>query len=93
MSILNYFKLKPGSKVTSTLKSSDDILKSLPDPDGTLSKSVPSSAIRMANDEVLKLGRNLGMASVTADTHSASGQPRPNGYLMLTSTQRCKIGK
>ena len=65
-SILNYFKLKPGSKVTSTLKSSDDILKSLPDPDGTLSKSVPSSAIRMANDEVLKLGRNLGMASVTA---------------------------
>ena len=92
-SILNYFKLKPGSKVTSTLKSSDDILKSLPDPDGTLSKSVPSSAIRMANDEVLKLGRNLGMASVTADTHSASGQPRPNGYLMLTSTQRCEIGK
>ena len=48
------------------LKSSDDILKSLPDPDGTLSKSVPSSAIKMANDEVLKLGRNLGMASVTA---------------------------
>ena len=49
MSIFNYFRLKPGLKVASALKPSDDVLKSLPDPDGTLSKRVPSSAIRMAS--------------------------------------------
>ena len=42
----------------------------------------------MANDEVIKLG---GTLSATASKHS--GKPRPNGYLMLTSTQRCEIGK
>jgi len=87
MSILNYFKLKPGSTVISTSKSSDSITK-LPDPDGTLSKCVPSSAIKMANDEVLKLVRSdLG----TSSAHS--GKRSPNGYLMLTPTQRCEIGK
>ena len=64
MSILSYFKLKPGSTVISTSKSSDNITK-LPDPDGTLSKRVPSSAIKMATDEVLKLGRSSpGTSSV-----------------------------
>ena len=91
MSILKYYKLKPGSKVTSTQistsKSSEDIGHNLPDPNGTLSKSIPSSAIRMANDGVLK----LGISSATASNYS--GKPRPNGYLMLTSTQRCEIGK
>jgi len=55
---------------------------------GTLSKGVPSSAIRMANNEAIKLG---GISSATASKHS--GKPRPNGYLMLPLTQRCEIGK
>ena len=42
MSILKYFK--------PVLKTSDELLKELPDPNGTLSKTVPPSA----NDEVSK---------------------------------------
>jgi len=47
MSILNYFKLK-----ANVLKSSEHSgLRSLPDPN----ESVPISAIKIANDEVIKL--------------------------------------
>ena len=46
MLILKYFKPVP--------KTSDESLKELPDPNGTLSKIVPSSAIKLANDEVSK---------------------------------------
>ena len=46
MSILKYFK--------PVLKTSDELLKELPDPNGTLSKTVPPSAIKLANDEVSK---------------------------------------
>ena len=47
MSLLKYFKPVPKT-------ASDELLKQLPDPNGTLSKTVPPSAIRMANDEVSK---------------------------------------
>ena len=46
MSILKYFK--------PVLKTLDELLKELPDPNGTLSKTVPPSAIKLANDEVSK---------------------------------------
>ena len=46
MSIQKYFKPVP--------KTSHELLKELPDPNGTLSKTVPSSAIKSANDEVSK---------------------------------------
>ena len=82
MSILSYFKLKAGPKVASTL----DNTTKLPDLDGALSKHLPSSAIKMANDKVLKLG-NMSSIQMT------NVYNRPNGYLMLTSTQRCEIGK
>ena len=35
-------------------KTSDELLKELPDPNGTSSKTVPPSAIKLANDEVSK---------------------------------------
>ena len=46
MSILKYFK--------PVLKTSDELLKELPDPNGTLSKTVPPPAIKLVNDEVSK---------------------------------------
>lgn len=50
---------------------------------------VSSSAIKMANDEVLKLA--IGRSPGTSSVHS--GKRSPNGYLMFTWTQRCEIGK
>ena len=47
MSILQY--LKPSLKILA------ELLKDLPDPNGTLSNTVPPSAIKMANDEVSKV--------------------------------------
>jgi len=43
MSILKFFKLQS--------KTSHDFPKELPDPNGPLSKTVPPSVIKMANDE------------------------------------------
>jgi len=42
----------------------------------------------MANNEVIKL---KGISRATASKHG--GKPRPNGYLVLTLTQGCEIGK
>ena len=71
-------------------KTSDELLKELPDPNGTLSKTVPSLAIKLANDEVSKAVEGvLGMTTTKlCGTHS-----RPNEYLILTPAQRFKVGK
>jgi len=47
MSLLKYFKPVPKT-------ASDELLKQLPDPKGTLNKTVPPLAIKMANNEVSK---------------------------------------
>ena len=74
MSILKYFKPVP--------KISDELLKELPDPNGTLSKTVPSLAIKLANDEVSKAVEGVpGMTTAKpCGTHS-----RPNEYLILSA--------
>ena len=65
---MKYFKPKPSSSSS----------PSLPEPNGSLSKKVPSKAIEMANSEVTKLKE----------------QPRGRGsYLILTPAQRFEIGK
>ena len=82
MSTLKYFKL--------VLKTSDDLLKELPDPNGTLSKIVPPSAIKLANDEVSKAVEGVpGMT--TAKPHGTHS--RPNKYLILTPAQWFEVGK
>jgi len=48
MSLLKYFKPVPKMAL-------DELLKQLPDPNGTLNKTVPPLAIKMANDEVSKV--------------------------------------
>ena len=82
MLILKYFKPVP--------KTSDELLKGLPDPNGTLSKTVPPSAIKLANDEVSKAVEGVpGMTTAKPrGTHS-----RPNEYLILTPAQRFEVGK
>ena len=82
MSILKYFKPVP--------KTSDELLKELPDPNGTLSKTVPPLAIKLANDEVSKAVEGVpGMTTAKPrGTHS-----RPNDYLILTPAQRFEVGK
>ena len=82
MSILKYFKPVP--------KTSDELLKELPDPNRTLSKTVPSSAINVANDEVSKAVEGVpGMTTAKPrGTHS-----RPNECLILTPAQQFEVGK
>jgi len=48
MLLLKHFKPVPKT-------ASNELLKQLPDPKGTLNKTVPPSAIKMANDEVSKV--------------------------------------
>ena len=69
---------------------SDELLKQLPDPNGTLSKTVPPSAIRMANDEVSKAVEGK---SETTTAEPRGTQSRPNRYLILTPAQRFEVGK
>jgi len=47
MLLLKYFKPVPKTAL-------DKLLKQLPDPKGTLNKTVPPSAIKMANNKVSK---------------------------------------
>ena len=83
MSLLKYFKPVPKT-------ASDELLKQLPDPNGTLSKTVPPSAIRMANDEVSKAVEGK---SETTTAEPRGTQSRPNRYLILTPAQRFEVGK
>ena len=69
MSILNYFKRVPERD------------ERLPEPNGSLSKSVPTNAIKLANAEVLKL------------KDKAPRDYRTGPYLMLTPAQRYEVGK
>ena len=64
--------------------------KELPDPNRTLSKTVPSSAINVANDEVSKAVEGVpGMTTAKPrGTHS-----RPNECLILTPAQQFEVGK
>ena len=78
MSILKYFKWAPKT-------ASDELL---PDPDGTLSKIVLPSAIKMANDEVAKVVNDEERKSDTSTDELRGTQSRPNGYLILTPAQR-----
>ena len=77
ISILKYFAPVP--------KASDELLKELPDPNGTLSKAVLPPAIKMANDEVSKAVKKIAEPRGT--------QSRPSGYLILTPAQWFKVGK
>ena len=70
-SILNYFKYKRDIAASYST--------SLPEPDGSLKKKVPSKAIELANAEVKKVTEN---------------QARGRGpYSYLTGAQRYKVGK
>ena len=70
MLILNYFKHVPVEPTTD---------KRLPERSGSLSKSVPTNAIELANAELLKLDTTCGS--------------RTGPYLMLTPAHRYEIGK
>jgi len=83
MSLLKYFKPVPKTAL-------DDLLKQLPDPNGTLKKTVPPSAIKMANDEVSKV---VERKSDTTTAESRGTRSRPNRYLILTPAQQFKVGK
>ena len=83
MSILKYFKRAPKT-------GSDELL---PDPDGTLSKIVPPSAIKMANDEVAKVVNDEERKSDTSTDEPRGTRSRPNGYLILTPAQQFEVGK
>ena len=77
MSILQYFKRVP-VKLESA---SDERADELPEPNGSLSKSVPATAIELVNAEVLKL----------KDKSTCDSRTGP--YLMLTPAQRYEVGK
>ena len=77
MSILQYFKRVP-VKLESA---SDERANELPEPNGSLSKSVPATAIELANAEVLKL------------KDKSTRDSRTGPYLMLTPAQRYEVGK
>ena len=70
--ILKYYK--PVSLQSSASSSK------MPDPNGPLSKKVPSTAIELANSKVLEL------------MDKPCGHPRPP-YLILTPAQRFEVGK
>ena len=83
MSILKYFKRAPKTAL-------DELL---PDPDGTLSKIVPPSAIKMANDEVAKVVNDEERKSDTSTDEPRGTQSRPNGYLILTPSTTVRSGQ
>ena len=60
---------------------SDERADGLPEPNGSLSKSVPTTAIELANAEVLKL------------KDKSPHDSRTGSYLMLTPVQRYEVGK
>ena len=77
MSILQYFKhvaVKPES-------ASDERAGELPEPNGSLSKSLPATAIELVNVEVLRL------------KDKSPHDSRTGPYLMLTPAQRYEVGK
>jgi len=61
MSLLKCFKPVPKT-------ASDELLKQLPYPKGTLNKTVPPSAIKMANNEVSKVVERKS-DTTTAEPH------------------------
>ena len=75
MSILKYFHKTIGKD------QEDSIERKLPDPDGNLSKSIPSKAIRAANESIEQL------------LELKSKGVRKTPYLVLTPAQRFAVGK
>jgi len=82
MALLQFFKKKKSNK--EIIKEQQDNLKEiLPDPTGSLSVAIPSSAIAAANKELSGVYEEI-----------ASGERRKGPYIDLKQpSQRCEIGR
>ena len=80
--ILKYFQIKKSSSGETSLPDSNNLLDSndLPDPNGPLSKVIPSSTIAVANEKV---------STIDKMSRKASRMP----YLHLTGAQKYQVGK